>query len=169
MLCYMLFQKYSSWTQILEISDEKLFKEENISLEESIKDFNKIFEKINNLKENIIKEINEADKIYYKTNEKISNYYIIKHEQLLKEENDSKEKLKNEITKVKEQLEIFLSEVNKAIKQNEILKKGINILKNEEKNMIRTLSYISKINKNQKEMNKILQTLIRNLDIYKYN
>ena len=39
-----------------------------------------------------------------------------------------KEKLQNEITKIKEKLEIYLSESKNVIKINERINKGINIL-----------------------------------------
>ena len=62
---------------------------------------------------------------------------------LLKEENDLKEKLQIEVTKVKEKLENFLSESNKVIKTNEKLNKGIkNIEKDKEQNFIKSLSYL---------------------------
>ena len=71
-----------------------------------------------------------------------------KHEKLIKEENDLKEKLDNEVTKVKEKLENFLSESNRIIKVNERINKGIQNLEKVEKNIIKNLTYIIKINKN---------------------
>ena len=71
----------------------------------------------------------------------MSNSYTIKHEKLLKEENDLKDKLKNEVTKVKEKLEIFLSETNEKIRLSEKINKSIKNLKLKE-NMIKLLSYI---------------------------
>ncbi len=72
----------------------------------------------------------------------LTNSYLKKHEELLKEENDLKENLKNEVTKVKEQLENFLSESNNEIKLNERINKGIKKMENEEKNMIKILFYL---------------------------
>ena len=71
-----------------------------------------------------------------------------------------KEKLDNEVTKVKEQLENYLSELNNEIKLNERINKGIKKLEKDENNMFRTLSYISKINKNKKEMKKLSQKIL---------
>ena len=88
-----------------------------------------------------------------------------KHEKLIMEENDLKENLKTEVTKVKEKLEKFLSESNNIIKLNEKINKGIKNLEKEEKNIIKTLSYISKMNKNKKQMNNLLQNLMRNIKI----
>ena len=80
-----------------------------------------------------------------------------KHEQLIKQEKEIKEKLENEVTKAKEKLENFLSLSNSMIKINEKINQGIKKLQKEEKNIIKILSYVSKINKNKKDMNKLLQ------------
>ena len=51
--------------------------------------------------------------------------------------------MQNEVTKVKEKLEIYLSELNREIKINERINKGINLLEKEkDKNMIRNLYYL---------------------------
>ena len=57
----------------------------------------------------------------------------------------------NEETKTKEKLANSLSEVNNIIKFCERFNKGIKKLENEEKNMIKILSYISKFNKTKKK------------------
>ena len=113
------------------------------------------------MKEKIENEINKINQSYDTVNNDISNTYKIKHEKLVKEENALKEKLQNEVTKIKEKLENFLLECNQTIKICERIYKGIKNLENEnEKNMIKILSYVSKINKNDKEMNILLQQLI---------
>ena len=74
---------------------------------------------------------------------------MVKHEKLLKEENEIKEKLQNEVTKIKEKLEYFWSKSNNEIKKNEKINQGITKLKNEENNnninINKILSYISNI------------------------
>ena len=89
-----------------------------------------------------------------------------KYDKLIKEENDIKEKLKNEVTKAKDNLEKFLSLANNEIKLYDKINKGIKIIENEEKNIFRTLSYITKINKNKKSMNKLSQELIKSLNFF---
>ena len=69
------------------------------------------------------------------------------------------------MTKIKEQLENFLSESNKIIKTSEKINKGIKAMEKEDKNMIKILSYITKINKNKKKMNSLFQTKMKNLKI----
>ena len=88
-----------------------------------------------------------------------------KHEKLIIEENNLKENLKTEVTKVKEKLEKSLSESDNLIKINEKINKGSKNLEKEEKNIIKTLSYISKMNKNKKQINNLLQDLMRNIKI----
>ena len=73
--------------------------------------------------------------------------------------------MQNEVTKTKEKLEEYLSFSNKLIKDIERINKGIKILEKEEKNMIKILTYISKINKNEKEMKKLNYTSMRNIKI----
>ena len=148
------------------IKDEEELKKENITIESSSKEFNKYIEKSINLKDKIEKEITEIDKLYEIINDKVTKFYLKKHEELLNEENNLKEKLQNEVTKIKEKLEFFLNESNRIIKTSENINKGVKIIGNEkDKNMIKVLSYVSKIQKSQKEMNKLLQELMKNLKI----
>ena len=60
-------------------------------------------------------------------------------------------------------MENFLSESNNDIKLSERINKGIKKMENEEKNMIKILSYVSKINKTQKNMKKLFTQLMRNI------
>ena len=85
---------------------------------------------------------------------------------MTKDENDIKEKLQNEVTEIKEGLENFLSESNRIIKANDIINKGLNKFgKENEKNILKTLSYISKMNKNKKETQVLFQELMKNIKI----
>ena len=70
------------------------------------------------------------------------------------------------MTQIKEQLENFLSESNRILKIREKITKGIKALEREkEKNMIKVLSYVSKINSNKKETNDLLGKLMKNLNL----
>ena len=107
----------------------------------------------------------EIDKTYEKVDKETTISYTIKREKLNKEEEDLKEKLKTEVTKIKEQLENHLSNTNNLIKSCERIIKGMKSLQNEETNMNKMLSYISMINKNEKEMNNLSQQFMKNLKI----
>ena len=116
------------------------------------------------LKEKIENEIDKINLLYDEVIQKVTSAFLKKHEVLLKKENEMKEKLQNEVTKVKESLENYLSELNKIIKYNERIIKGINKLENEkEKNLFKNLSYISKISKIQKEIQYIFSQSMKNL------
>ena len=99
----------------------------------------------------------------------ITKSFELKHEKLINEEKEMKDKLDNEVTKIKSKLEEHLSLVNSLIRNYEKINKGIKGLEKEEENknikLLRNLTYVSKINKNQKEMNKISQILMKNLKL----
>ena len=109
--------------------------------------------------------MSEIDKTYEKVDKDTTKSYEIKRKKLKKEEEDLKEKLKTEVTKIKEQLDINLTIIRNLLKNSAKIEKGIKSLEKEEKIMIKTLSYVSKINKNQKEMKTIFQELMKNLKI----
>ena len=151
--------------KVLEIYDEEALKKENITIDNSTKEFDDKIQKIDNLKNSIQHEMIEIDKTYENIDNQVTKSYKIKIEKLIKEENDLKEKLKTEVTKVKEKLENYLSQINNISKTCEKIKKGMKLMQNEEKNMIKILSYVSKINKNQKEMDILTKELMKNLKI----
>ena len=118
------------------------------------------------LKNQIEKEMKKIDELYNKVIEDLTKSYKIKHEKLTKEENDLKEKLQTEVTKIKENLECFWSSSNDQIKITEKLNKGIKKMENEEKNLIKNLAYISKMNKNIKEMKILNQQTKKSIKFY---
>ena len=160
-----LYENQHSNHKVLKIDDEESLKKENITIENSNKEFDENIQKLTNLKNSIEHEMSEIDKAYEKVDKEATKSFEIKRDKLKKEEEDLKEKLKTEVTKIKEQLEVNLSEVNNLIKTNEKLVKGIKSFEKEEKILIKTLSYVSKINKNQKQMKKLFHQLMKNLKI----
>ena len=68
------------------------------------------------LKNKIEEEINKINQAFDKTISELKNAYQKKHEILLKEEKNLQEKLENTVTKTKEQLELYLSEINEDIR-----------------------------------------------------
>ena len=109
--------------------------------------------------------MSEIDKAYEKVDKETTKFYEIKREKLKKEEEDLKEKLKTEVTKIREQLENNFSKVNSLLSNFEKMVDGIKSLEKEEKIIYKNLSYISKINKNQKETRTIFQQLMKNIKI----
>jgi hypothetical protein len=111
--------------QLLELSDEEALKKENIALEPYEKEINEYLNKTLSLKNNIENEIKEIDKQYDKTLSEIGKSFKAKHEKLIKEENELKEKLQLEVTKAKENLEKFWSLSNNEIIIGEKINKRI--------------------------------------------
>ena len=109
-MCYYLNLHKSH--KLLKIDDEEELKKENISLEDSTKDLNENKNRIEELKNKIEKEMIEIDKLYVKIDKEVTDSYKIKYEKLVKEENELKDKLKNEVTKIKENFELNLSKIN---------------------------------------------------------
>ena len=140
-------------------------KNENISLENSNKDIELNIQKLTNLKKTIEQEMTAIDKAYETVDKETTKSYELKRDKLKQEEEDLKETLKTETTKIKQQLEINLYEVVGLLKTSEKILKGIKSFEKEEKVIIKTLSYISKINKTQKEMRILFQELMKNLKI----
>ena len=118
-----------------------------------------------NIKEKIENEIMHINNTYDKVYKEVTQCLIKRHEQLIKEENKLVENLQNEVTKIKEKLEIFLNQANQILKNSERINKGIKSTEKDNKNIIKTLTYVSKINKNKKDINKINKQLIRNTKI----
>ena len=77
-------------------------KKENITIEDSFEEFNNYIEKINKLKEKTEKEMLKLDQLYDKAIKNLANSFEEKHLDLNKKENEIKEKLQIEVTKVKE-------------------------------------------------------------------
>ena len=147
-------------------------KKENISINNYIKEFGINAENVKNLKNKIEKkkkEINEINISYDNMEKETTKSFELKHEKLLKEEKDIKDKLQTEVTKIKSKLEEYLSLSNTLIKNYEKINKGIEKFnkegQNNEINILQNLTYVSKINKNQKEMINFSQKLMKNLKL----
>ena len=153
---------------MIEITDDESLKKENITILSSKVNFEKNYEKINALKELIEQEINKINNSYDKVYEEVSKSFEKKHEKLLKQENEIKEELQNKVTQIKEKLENFLTESNEVIRICDKINKGIKSMEKEkdnEKNMIKVLSYISKMNDNKDEANSLLVSLMKNIEM----
>jgi len=163
-MCY--FSNIHNKHKILRIDDEKAFKKQNISIEGSTKDFLENKTKIEETKNKIENEIIELNKSYDKVDKEVTESYKLKHEKLINEENNLKDKLKTKVTKIKENLEINLSKINEIIKKNERIIKGLKLfLEEKDKQMIKILNYVSNINKNIKETKLYSQQPMKNIKI----
>ena len=166
---YCLYVNLHKGHKVVPIDDEESLKKENIIINEYTKEFDTNAQNITNIKNKIEKEINEINLAYEKAEKETSKSFELKHEKLIKEEKYIKDKLQTEVTKVKSKLEEYLSLANTLIKNYEKINKGINMINKEERNkdinLLKYLTYISKINKIKKEMIKFSQILMKNLKL----
>ena len=155
--------------KVIPISDEEALKKENLSINDYIKDYDLYAQNVQKVKNKIENEIKEINISYEKIDKEVSKSFELKHEKLIKEENDMKDKLQTEVTKIKSKLEQYLTLINEQIRNYERMNKGIKTINKEEENgkinIIKNLTYISKINKNKIEMNKITKIIMKNLKI----
>ena len=148
------------------MSDKENFKDKDIKLESYTLKFKELFEKTISLKEMIENEINKINLLYNQVNEKITELYQKKHEDLLKEEEELRKNLEIDVTKVKSDLEKYLSKSVEYIKKDEKINKGLkNLEKEQEINIYKHLNYISKINKINTKMDDLLYTNMTNLKL----
>ena len=141
-------------------------KKENITIDSFINSFNETLNKVQILKHKLELEMTKINGQYDTVMKQITKSFETKHEKLYVEENKLKEELQIEITKIKEKLEIFTTKSNEILRISNQINKGIDKLKkSEDKNILKIISYISKINKSQKQMNDLIRGLIKNANI----
>ena len=148
---------------MVELNDKESLKKQDLTIEKALEEFNSIFEKVSNLKNKIESEIVNINTVFDKTMNDIKQYFVEKHEELLKEENDLIEKLQNEVTKVKEKMENTLSEINEQIRLNDRINKIKNKLEKDDANLIKIISFISKIKNSMNIMNETIKKPLKNI------
>ena len=99
-----LHQKHT----LLSIEDEENLKKENLTIEKSSKEFDEDIQKLSELKELTKKEIEKIDANYEKVDKETTKFFEIKRAELNEKEENLKEKLKTEVTKIKESLDDYL-------------------------------------------------------------
>ena len=160
------FKNFHKGHKLISIEDNESLRKENFDLDSSMNECNEYTKKIKNLEKKIENEIEEINNVYEKIYKEINKAYEEKHAKLILEENNLKENLKNEVTKTKEKLENDLTYSKEIIRANERIIKGLNIFKNEEeKSIIRILSYVSKMSEIQKEAKLLLGKMIKTIKI----
>ena len=115
--------------------------------------------------EQLLDEKNTKKKKLENEINQINESYLKNQETLLKEENSLREQLDIQVTKIKEQLEKSLSQANNEIIIKERINKGIKQLQKNH-NILKDLTYISKMNKIQKSMKNLIKQKIINARIH---
>ena len=168
-LCYKCFVKndHDKKHSIIDIDDMGSLEESGISYGKTVSEFDKIFKKTKNLKDIIEEEIEEINNLHKKLMDEITASFEEQHIKLNHRENELKSDLDIKVTQIKNQLENFLIESHDIITSCERAEKANKYYeKKNDGNEIKTLFYISKINKLNEKAKELFQKPIKNLDIY---
>jgi len=153
--------------KLIDINDKDSLKSNNISYKESITEFDEFFKKMKNIKQKIEEEIEDINNSHKKIMEEITSSFNDQRFQINKKEKQLKLELDEKVTDVKNDLEICLRESNDIISSFERIYKTIKIY--EKKNIIleelKSLYYISEINKNNEIAKELLRKPIKNINI----
>ena len=140
--------------------------ENNISYKESYSEFEKEFENTKNLKQIIEEEIVKINKSRDSTMQKLKNIYEERYKRLKEEELKLKSELDLKVTQIKDDLEKYLIESNDILLYFERTNKALkNYEKNNNNNDLKTLCYISEIQKVNCKAKELLEKPIKNIDI----
>jgi len=153
--------------KLIDINDKDSLKSNNISYKESITEFDEFFKKMKNIKQKIEEEIEDINNSHKKIMEEITSSFNDQRFQINKKEKQLKLELDEKVTDVKNDLEICLRESNDIISSFERIYKTIKIY--EKKNIIleelKSLYYISEINKNNEIAKELFRKPIKNINI----
>ena len=154
---------------IIDINDNEALKKENISFENSKTEFEMFSKKSIILKEKIEGELTKLTNLEDKISKEMRESFKKQHDNLTKIEKELNDDLMKNVTKVKEELENFISQSLEIIKDNEKICKCIKYFeKNKEKSnpaIIKTLSYISDIEKNNQNVFYFINEQMRSMNI----
>ena len=139
----------------------------DISYEKSISEFEEIFKNMKNLKRKIEEEIEKINNSQEKIEEEISLSFKKKHLKLDEKEKNLRLELNTKVNNIKEELEDYLKKSKNIILSLNNIQELIENYENKN-NEIKTLYYISEINKNKEKGIEFLNKKIKNLNISMY-
>ena len=150
--------------KVLEVNDIENLKKEKISIEDTKSEYEIFTKKSENLKMNIEKEINNINNLSNKIKDEIISEYDIKIQNLkneMKKLIDEIDLNTNKTLKIlNENMNKIQNQINKNIQVDESLKYLVNL---KDDQIIKKLSYISNVNKHEKDTNLILSELMKSL------
>ena len=150
---------------IVGINDKKSLENNGISYKVSLSEFNGVFKKAQNLKQLIENEIEKLSIFYQKEKDDITTTFKNKHFSLDEEENKLKLELDKKVNEIKCELERFLKESNNILLSCEkIFKATENCGIINDNHEIKSLIYISEINKINKEIKNFFKKPMKNLN-----
>ena len=156
---------------IIDINNKEFLEENNITYKESISEFDKVFDKAKDIKKKIEEEIEKINNLHSKVMDEITKSFEEQRIKLNETENEIKYQLDIKVTKMKEELEKFLTEANDILISCERTEKATKYFeKKNNDNDIRYLFYISEINKNNEKAKELFDKPIKNINIsFKYD
>ena len=137
----------------------------DISFDKSLSEFEEIFQKVKNLKLKIEKEIEKINNSCKKVEDEITFSFKKQHSELDEKEKNIKLGLNLRVYQIKDELEKYLDNSKNILLSCE---KTLDIAKKYEKknnNNIKTLYFISEINKSNEKAKEFIIKKIKNLDI----
>ena len=136
---------------MIDIKDKNSLEDNNIIFSKVIFEFDEIFNKIKNIKQKIEEEIEELTISRKTLYNEITFIYEEEYLRLNQEETKIKIELDENVNTIREELQNNLNMINNIILQCEETNKAIiNYNQNYDNNKIKTIYYISEINKNNK-------------------
>ena len=159
-----LFYSDKPKTKLIDINDEKSLKENNISYEETISEFDKTFEHIGKLNEKIKEEIFDLNKSRRIILSKISRFFRKKHHLLSVKHKSLKLSLNPKVDEVEKELNNFLIESERIKLSCKRISEAIKNFGEKNENKIKELCYISEINKNNQKAKVFFNEPKRTLD-----
>ena len=166
---YCFYKKSPCDHKIIEINDEKILQKDNISFEHSKNEYENYIKKTNILKEKIEIELEKIKNLEDKILNEITISFKKQHENLTIKEKELKEDLIKNSTRIKNELKKFFIQSEEIMRENEEVGKYINYYeKNIEKeipNIIKTLSYISEIEKHNQKVYSFIYESMSNMNI----
>ena len=114
-------------------------------------------ERSKEIKAKIEEEIEKTDKLCEETFDKITSAFENQHKILNEKEEKMKKELDEKVEEIKNKFEKFLLESNEIISSCEKMIKSIEVNDGKYNNEIKTICYISEINKNNEKVNNFLK------------
>ena len=157
--------KHDKDHDIIEINKRESIEDNGISYKEFISEFDEIFQRTKNLKLKIEKEIEKINNSYKKVENEIILSFKKQHLELEEKEKNLKLELNLKINQIKDELEKNLTISNNIILSCEKTNEIINKYEEKINNDIKTLYYISEINKSKEKAEDLVNKKIKNYDI----
>ena len=164
-MCLFHFKHYKNH-HIIDINEKESLEDNGILYKELISEFDEIFQKAKNLNLKIEKEIEKINNSYKKIENEIILSFKKQHLELEEKEKNLKLELDFQVNQIKNELEKNLTISSNILlscqKTNEIITKYETKINND----IKTLYFISEINKSKEKAKDFVNKKIKNSDIF---